>query len=184
MTEYIHIDGKAVPFELTYKKVKNINLRIRSDGRITVSASKSVPKQQIEAFLLEKAGFIQRALEGFSKKAQTLKICYFTEQELKAFILNFCREVYPYFAEKGVAFPEIKFRKMVSRWGSCHPQKGILTFSTNLMYAPKECVKYVVWHEFTHFLQANHSAKFYAELEKVCPDWKEYKRKLKEVSIR
>ena len=83
-----------------------------------------------------------------------------------------------------IKYPEIKFRKMVSRWGSCNPQKGILTFSTYLMYAPSDCIKYVVLHEFTHFLQANHSKKFYDELEKICPQWKVFKNKLRDVSIR
>ena len=95
-----------------------------------------------------------------------------------------CREVYPYYEKKGVKYPQIKFRKMKSRWGSCHPTKGILTFNTNLIYAPIECVEYVVLHEFTHFLQANHSPKFYEELEQVCPDYKECRRMLKEIYIR
>ena len=73
---------------------------------------------------------------------------------------------------------------MVSRWGSCNPTKGILTFNINLMYAPFECIEYVVLHEFTHFLQPNHSAKFYYELEKVFPNWRDCRKKLKEINIK
>jgi len=73
---------------------------------------------------------------------------------------------------------------MVSCWGSCNPKKGVLTFNTYLMYAPPECIKYVVLHEFTHFLQANHSKKFYGELEKVSPQWRECKEQLREINIR
>ena len=75
-------------------------------------------------------------------------------------------------------------RKMVSQWGNCNSQKGILTFNINLMYAPPECVKYVAVHEFTHFLQPNHSDKFYKELSKVCPEWKNFRQKLKNIRIR
>lgn len=71
-----------------------------------------------------------------------------------------------------IKHPQIKFRRMVSRWGSCHFVNGILTFDTNLMYALTECIKYVVLHEFNHFLQPNHSDKFYDEFSKVCPEWK------------
>ena len=77
----------------------------------------------------------------------------------------------------------IKFRKMKTRWGSCHTIKGILTFNTQLIYAPVECVEYVVWHEFSHFLQANHSDKFYDELRKVYPEWRASRKKLKEINI-
>ena len=73
---------------------------------------------------------------------------------------------------------------MVSCWGVCHTKKGTLTFNKNLIYAPEECVKYIIYHEFTHFLVPNHSDKFYKELIKVCPDWKKHKNALKEISIR
>ena len=61
--------------------------------------------------------------------------------------------------------------------------EGILKFNTNLMYAPRECIEYVVFHEFTHFIEANHSARFYSELEKVCPEWKERRKILKNIRI-
>ncbi len=109
---------------------------------------------------------------------------YVTEEVICDVISEICKKVYPYFQKRGVAYPEIKFRSMVSRWGSCHPTKGILTFNTNLMYAPPACIEYVVLHEFTHFFQANHSNEFYEELAKVCPDWKEHRKRLKEISIR
>ena len=63
-------------------------------------------------------------------------------------------------------------------------EQGKITFNTNLMYAPPECIEYVVLHEFCHFLQANHSKLFYAELAKVCPDWKEMRKMLKNINIR
>lgn len=184
MIEQIVLNGRKIEYELLYKRVKNINLRIRSDKTVSVSASKRVSKKQIEDFLQEKAEFIEKALQNFEKKAQKPKIQYFSEQEICGVITGMCEKVYPYFAKQGIPYPKITFRKMVSRWGSCHPQKKVLTFNTNLMYAPKDCILYVVLHEFTHFLQANHSPQFYAELEKVCPDWKNSRKMLKEIHLR
>jgi len=184
MTREIMLSGKMFCYKLTYKNVKNINVRIKPDGSINVSASKRVPLSEIEGFLKRKADFIINAAEGFKNKPVAEKVQYFTESEIKKLILKLCEEAYPYFEKRGVKYPEIRFRKMVSRWGSCHPVKGVLTFNTNLMYAPEECVKYVVLHEFTHFLQANHSAAFYKELEAVCPMWRKYKKTLKEINIR
>ena len=51
------------------------------------------------------------------------------------------------------------------------------------MFAPLECIEYVVLHEFTHFLVANHSKEFYDELSRVCPDYKELKNKLNDIKI-
>ncbi len=177
-------ENKTVEYELQYKKVKNINLRIKPDGKICVSADRSVSQKYIEEFLLSKADFIIGALERFKNEQYTESEPIYTEQELVLLINEICNKVYPYYSDRGISFPQIKYKKMVSRWGSCHPVKGILTFNLNLIYAPLECIEYVVLHEFTHFLQPNHSDKFYYELEKTCPNWREYRKKLKEIHIR
>ena len=184
MNREIILGDRTIKYDLQYKKVKNINLRIKPDGSINVSANKKVPQKVIDEFIISKADFILRALEKYKNMPVKEQKQYYTEDELKELILALCNNVYPYYEKQGIKHPEIKFRKMVSRWGSCHTKKGILTFSTNLMYAPAECIEYVVWHEFTHFLQPNHSTRFYDELAKVYPNWKECRKKLKEISIR
>ena len=68
---------------------------------------------------------------------------------------------------------------MRSRWGSCIPSKKILTFNVHLMEYPMPAAEYVVAHEFTHFLQANHSARFYEELARYMPDYKQREKLLK-----
>ena len=49
------------------------------------------------------------------------------------------------------------------------------------MYAPPECIEYVVVHEFAHFFQPNHSALFYNEVAAVLPDWKDRRKKLRDI---
>lgn len=183
MIRKIEVNGTVIEYDLQIKSVKNINLRIKPDGKICVSANRWTSVRAIDKFLISKADFILKALKKCESRTEAPKRQYFTEEELRQGICELCREVYPYYEQLGIDYPQIKFRKMTSRWGSCHPAKGILTFNTNLIYAPIECVEYVVMHEFTHFLQANHSAKFYEELAAVCPDYKERRKKLKEVSI-
>lgn len=176
-------DGRKILYNLEFKKVKNINMRIKPDGSVEVSANIRVPQKLIDDFVISKSDFIFNALEKYKNRAELTSKQYFTEIQLKDFILQFCEVVYPYYEKYGIKYPVIKFRKMTSRWGSCHSSKGILTFNTQLMYAPPKCVEYVVWHEFTHFLQPNHSKLFYAELEKVCPDWKILRKNLKEICV-
>ncbi len=184
MVKELTICGTKIQYDLQYKNVKNINLRIKPDRTITVSANKRVKEKVIDQFLISKADFILKALDKFDKASTMTQKRYFKETEIRGVITKLCQEVYPYFEEKGIDFPEIKFRKMVSRWGSCHTEKGILTFNLNLIYVPIECIEYVVYHEFTHFLVANHSVKFYDELAKVCPEWKTKRQKLKEIVLR
>lgn len=184
MIREIEVNNRKIQYELQYKNVKRINLRIKPDGSINVSANKRVPQKVIDDFIISKSDFIIRAFNKYKDMPAKEEKQYFTEDEIREQVVSLCKEAYPYFQNREVGYPEIKFRKMVSRWGSCNYLKGVLTFNTNLMYAPIECIEYVVYHEFTHFLQPNHSTKFYDELEKVYPNWKECRQKLKEIHIR
>lgn len=184
MKRYINLGQKTIEYTLEYKRVKNINLRIKSDATVCVSANKRVSITEIENFMKSKSEFILRAIDRFANMPKKERIQYYTEDEIRGIITDICKKVYPCFKVRGVKYPIIKFRKMISRWGSCNYVKGIVTFNTSLMYAPYECIEYVVLHEFCHFLQANHSNKFYEELESVCPKHKEYRKILKGISIR
>jgi len=44
---------------------------------------------------------------------------------------------------------------------------------------PESVRRYVVVHELCHRKEMNHSAKFWAEVEKVVPDFKEQRKWLK-----
>lgn len=58
---------RTIEYYLTKKAVKNINLRIKHDGRILVSASKAVPVDYIDDFVRKKQEFIIKALEEYEK---------------------------------------------------------------------------------------------------------------------
>ena len=184
MIKHLKLNDFKIEYNLEFKKIKNINLRIKNDGSVYVSAPKQVSENTIEKFLISKSVLILKAGEIYKKLDKKPLIKYFDESEIKDVILSACENVYPFFEKKGIKYPEIKFKKMVSRWGSCHPGKGILNFNINLMYVPIECIDYVVKHEFTHFLQPNHQKVFYAELSKICPNWKECKSILKSIKLK
>ncbi len=183
MIKSIEMAGESIRYDFQCKKVKNINLRIKPDGSISVSANRRVSERVIEDFLRSKESFILNALKKIDDRKSKALVRYFDDAEIRQVIMNFCKSIYPHFEKRGVGFPQIKFRKMKTQWGNCHPQKGVLTFNTRLAYAPPECIKYVVAHELTHFLQPNHSPLFYSELEKVMPDWKARRQRLKDIPV-
>ena len=184
MKRYIDLGQRTIEYTLEYKRVKNINLRIKSDANIYVSASKRVSISEIERFMKSKSEFIIRAVDKFTSMPKKERVEYYTDTEIKDVILDICKKIYPVFERRGIKYPIIKFRRMVSQWGSCNYVKGIITFNTALRYAPYECIEYVAYHEFCHFLQPNHSPLFYEELESVCPRYKELKKAMKNIPIR
>ncbi len=107
----------------------------------------------------------------------------FARAATERLIRSLCIEYYPKFAFKVKTFPEIKFRQMTSRWGSCTPDKNKMTFNYALIAAPIECIEYVVVHEYAHFIEQNHSKRFYAVVEKILPDYKLRRSALKKVCL-
>lgn len=67
--------------------------------------------------------------------------------------------------------PELKFRAMRSRWGSCASHGGI-TLNISLLRAPLPAIDYVVVHELCHLQHFDHSPAFHALVGSVLPDWK------------
>ena len=58
---------KNIKYILERKQVKNINLRVRPDGSVKVSASPRVDASQIDDFVLSKAEFILKAMKRFER---------------------------------------------------------------------------------------------------------------------
>jgi predicted metal-dependent hydrolase len=73
----------------------------------------------------------------------------------------------------------IKFRKMRARWGNC-TSRGEITFNSELVKTPIECIDYVIIHELCHLVEFNHSKNFYNLVARFLPDWKFRKKKLNE----
>lgn len=65
-----------------------------------------------------------------------------------------------------------------SRWGSCSAE-GDVDFNWVVVMAPNRIVDYIVVHELCHLLHHDHSPKFWKEVERVMPDYKESKEWLK-----
>lgn len=66
--------GRTFPVILVRKKVKNINLHVRSDGTLYLSAPARVPWAYIEDFLEKKTDFIIRAICEMEERKQKFPI--------------------------------------------------------------------------------------------------------------
>ena len=79
----------------------------------------------------------------------------------------------------GVDYGRISIRHQRTRWGSCS-SKGNLNFNCMLMLFPDEVIDYVVVHELCHRKHMNHSERFYKEVEGAYPEYRKWRKWLKE----
>jgi hypothetical protein len=91
---------------------------------------------------------------------------------------DFTLKVYDYAAKMGVNPTSVKISSATSRWGSCSAKRS-LNFSWRLIMADDEVIDYVVVHELAHLVEMNHSPGFWAVVERVLPDYRERKARLK-----
>lgn len=78
-----------------------------------------------------------------------------------------------------VQFESIRIKDQKSRWGSCS-SKGNLNFNWRILMAPEPVCDYVIIHELCHLVFMDHSANFWNLVESICPEYKQYKKWLKE----
>lgn len=73
--------------------------------------------------------------------------------------------------------PRLAITKMKNRWGS-YRVNGTIVLNPDLIKASKQCIDYVLYHEFCHHFFKRHNNDFYKILTEKMPDWKKVKEKL------
>jgi len=81
-------------------------------------------------------------------------------------------------AVTGVEVKHVTVRNQRSRWGSCSTT-GTISLNWRLVQTPAFVCDYIIHHELMHLWEMNHSARFWARVEEVCPGWREAERWLK-----
>jgi predicted metal-dependent hydrolase len=81
-------------------------------------------------------------------------------------------------AAVGRPYTSLTIRDQRTRWGSCSA-KGAMSFNWRLLLAPAEILDYVVWHEACHLVHLDHSPRFWAELARHRPGYRDPQRWLR-----
>jgi predicted metal-dependent hydrolase len=66
----------------------------------------------------------------------------------------------------------VSVRAQRSRWGSCS-RRGTISLNWRLIQAPESVRDYVILHELMHLREMNHSPRYWAEVARVCPGYRE-----------
>lgn len=169
--------------EVLRSRRKTLSARIR-EGKIEVRAPLGTTDAEIRLFLekhrawLEKHLLEARALE--QAKAGMRRLSRAEIKLLKEKAMKVIPERAAYFAPLiGVTYGRISVRCQKTRWGSCSA-KGDLSFNCLLMLAPAGVIDSIVVHELCHRKVMNHSGRFYAEVLRVMPDYRQHRDWLKE----
>ena len=165
---------ERIEYELIRSPRRTMSVEVDTNGGVLVRAPRFAPRWQIEAFVKERAEWINRARE---RQAKRLKNLPDIREEDKPYYVKQAKAVLPgkirrYAASMGVEPMGLTVTSARTRFGSCSGQNR-LSFSWRLMAYPEAAIDYVVVHELAHIRYKDHSRAFYAFIESVLPDYME-----------
>lgn len=88
-------------------------------------------------------------------------------------------EIYNMYTES-IPYPDLRIRKMTTRWGVCNTRLKVITLNLELIKRDIKYLDYVIVHELSHLIEANHSSKFWALVEKNYKDYKKIRKEMKD----
>ena len=107
--------------------------------------------------------------------AERLQLWY--RQHARRILAQRADQCFAKLRNEGVPFPEVKLRKMPTRWGS-YSRPGTILLNPELIKTPLYCIEYVIMHELCHLKHPNHGRGFFRLLARCMPDWERRKSRL------
>ncbi len=171
------------PVRVIRSRRKTVSIELRTQ-EILVRAPLFMADDEIRALLRRKENWIVKHQKIVEERRNSLsQVSKFTENELFELSEKAKRilpeRVHRFAQVLDVDYGRITIRAQRTRWGSCSGE-GNLNFNCLLMLFPDEVIDSVVVHELCHRKHMNHSAAFYAEVERVFPEYKKWQAWLKE----
>lgn len=161
--------------EVRRSKRKSAAIKITAAMQIVVYVPLYVSDNEIERMVISKSKWIDEHMlkvqSTIDERSKLEKITFEQIKELADQAVEYIPKRVKYYAEKeNFVYNKITIKNLVSRWGSCST-KGNLNFNCLLMLTPDYVIDYIVVHELCHLREMNHSEKFWAEVEKIMPDY-------------
>ena len=178
------MSGDRIYFDIIRSDRRTCQIQVKTDGSVIVRAPMRMPERDILRFVSEKEEWIEKSQKkamAARERAESIEPLSNEDiEELANRALEYIPDRVEHFAPMvGVSYGGITIRNQKTRWGSCSG-KGNLNFNCLLMLTPESIIDYVVVHELCHLKEMNHSPQFWAEVERILPDYKKSRLWLKQ----
>ena len=219
MIRKVQVGENTIEYNLIRKNVKRINLRVKLDGTVCISANDSEPLSKIDEFVIKKVDEILKFREDIKRVKEITDKIYILGEEIPVIIKivepskagmlytgkeviiritnweerkiidnyikklidrlseDILRKYYDEWFEKckkiAVEKPFLSVKLLKDAWGLCRRLSHEIELDKLLVMMPKECIEYVIVHEFCHFAVKGHGDKFVSTVAEFIPDWQE-----------
>jgi hypothetical protein len=176
----VGLGDEAIAFSLRRsRRRRTVALRVDPSGEVIVYAPHFVLNFVIDGFVRKQREWIEKKRAFFKSQPaappvtaeRRAEFARETEARLPAMIARNADRL-------GVTPQTVKVADQTQRWASCS-SRGILRFSWRMARLPEEVFEYIVVHELSHLRHMNHSPRFWAAVQSVCPEFKSHRRWLR-----
>ena len=109
---------------------------------------------------------------------KNLDIDKWYKKQAKTLFLEHLDMIYNNFS-RSIPYPDLKIRKMTTRWGVCNTKLKTVTLNLELIKRDTKYLDYVIAHELSHLIYPNHSRDFWDLVGENCPNYKIIRREMK-----
>lgn len=171
-------ESEALSFARTKEQWIRQHLQNRPDES-PVQIGQTIPIEGVDRRIVPASGrrvVLQSDAVAVPPGAEARRLARFLKELARERLAGACDD---YAAMLGRPYTNLTLRDTRSRWGSCSSHGGLM-FSWRLILAPPEILHYVAAHEVAHLAEMNHSAAFWAQVEKIFGAYQEPRRWLRD----
>jgi predicted metal-dependent hydrolase len=183
---HIEVNARAYPVKFArHRRARRYVLRMTGDGALRITVPRGASIDGAVAFAQRQNAWIEREqarrdvrLRAWSEgglvwfRGEQVPFGPGFEQRLRSLAgVELPERCSALAKQHGVTIGRVSIRNQRSRWGSCSP-RGTIALNWRLIQMPPFVSDYVILHELMHTRQANHSRRFWREVERVCTDWR------------
>jgi predicted metal-dependent hydrolase len=162
-------------------RARRMRLAVHRDGSVTLTLPTRVSLGAGEAFVQRLGSWVLSRIASFGRTPVHPASLYGRAEYLshrEAARLLVASRLAVFAPVLGVSYGRVSIRSQRTCWGSCS-RSGNLNFNYKVLFLPPHLQDYVIVHELAHRLELSHSARFWAVVTGVLPDFRLLRRELR-----
>jgi len=159
-------------------RAKRISISVKVD-RVRVAVPEGVSMKKAQKFVESKREWINKHVQRLKELKRTYKKPSTLQNIERAHAKTVLILTLEILAKKhGFSYNRVFIKNQKTLWGSCS-HKNNINLNVKLILLPEQLREYIILHELVHLKVKNHSSKFWNELARLCPDYRERRRELR-----
>jgi predicted metal-dependent hydrolase len=167
------------------ERARRLTLSVYPDGRTVLTVPPRTGRPAMEMFLRQHREWLLRQVKKTQNRPDQLVLPagrrdYLKNRERCREFVSACLRHHNRLHCRTLG--RIFIKNLYANWGSCSA-RGNLNFNYKIIHLPPHLAEYVVVHELCHLKEMNHSPRFWAEVARSVPDWRQRRRELRRYQL-